>query len=102
MIIYAFSTWGDINKLFTITEIEVEEKSKTYIGKHTRINKSEINVLSSSYGNRMYRLDNNPAPYIEAIIKRKIENIERAEKRIINNKKELVKWLEARGESNEG
>lgn len=101
MIIYEFSTWGTkYGELFRISAIEVEEKPKTYIESvhRTRIPKNEINILSRSYGNRMYRLDDNPAPYIEAIIKRKNEHIEALEKRVISEKEELTKWLEAQRE----
>ena len=52
-----------------------EEKPKTYSGiqNHTRINKDEINKLQHHFGNRMYRLDNNPQAYIEAMIEKVCE-----------------------------
>ena len=57
MIIYEFSTWGSNGKPYTIKEIEVEEKPKTYIARGIRVNKDDIGKLQSHFGNRMYRLD---------------------------------------------
>lgn len=103
MIIYEFSTWwtcrGD-NGLFSITEIEVEEKQKTYVGNHTRINKSDIDVLQSGYGNRMYRLDNNPTPYIEAMIQAKRNHLESLKQSATNVSKELSKWIDLKAREN--
>ena len=95
MIIYEFSTWSGWNidnGLFTMNEIEVEEKPKSYIGKHVRILKSDINKLDTLYGNRMYRLDNDAKSYIEAVIKRKKGKLESLEDRIKEAKAELEKW----------
>lgn len=101
MIIYEFSEWGAWrnNGLFTIREIEVEEKLKTYLGKHTRINKSDIDVMQRSCGCRMYRLDNDPMPYIEAMIKVRSNLIENLEKSLATEKAVLAKW-EALKENN--
>ena len=41
MKIYRFSSWFAGKKLFTVEEIEVEEKPKSYVGKYTRILKSD-------------------------------------------------------------
>ena len=104
MFIYKFSTFDkEKGKLFSIQKLEVDEKPKLYIGFRKRIKKSEINELSHTYGNAMYRLDDNPRPYIEAMIKRKTELTERAERQLAYAKAELEKWTTlAEGESNEG
>ena len=77
---------------FVVKKIEVEEKPKTYIGCHTRINKNEINKLSNHYGNEMYCLDNDPKRYIEAILEMKKKTFEALEKRLSEAKKEVEKW----------
>lgn len=97
MIIYEFSTWGDWkseNGLFSISEIEVEEKPKSYIGKRTRVLKDDIDKLSNSYGNRMYRLSNDPKPYITANIERMERNVESLESSLKIKKERLKKWEE--------
>lgn len=99
MIIYKFSTWGCWNKkdlLFDVSEIEVEEKPKTYVNnkQHIRINKDEINRLKFNYGNEMYCLDKNPETYINAVIGRKTKKVERLEKELQNEKNALEKWKE--------
>ena len=93
MIIYEFSTWGTKrDELFSITEIEVEEKPKTYIGKHTRISKEDIGKLQSHFGDRMYLLNDNPKPYIEAITKRCEDKVNILEIRLAEAKKRLAFW----------
>ncbi len=95
MIIYEFSTWGawkSDNGLFTVTEIEVEEKPKSYIGKGHRINKADIGIITNHYGNRMFSLDNDPKPYIEAMIERKWNAAQNCEKRLADAAKELKEW----------
>ena len=77
---------------FVVEEIEVEEKPKTYVGCHTRINKDEINKLSNHYGNAMYCLDNDPKRYIEAILEMNKKTVEALEKRLSEAKKEVEKW----------
>lgn len=91
MIIYEFTTWCT-NKLFAINEIEVEEKTKTYIGKHCRINKDEIGKMQSTYGNRMYLLDNNPEPYISAMKEHIASRIKHYEAAALAEKEKLSKW----------
>lgn len=90
MKLYIFRTSYRTN--FNVEEIEVEEKPKTYIGHHTRINKDEINKLSNHYGNAMYCLDNKPNRYIEAILEKKKKTLEALEKRLSEAKKEVEKW----------
>ena len=93
MIIYEFSTWHYSNSLpFAVKEIEVEEKPKTYIGKGSRINKDDIGVLQSSYGDRMYLLENKPEIYINAMIERWKNRVNIAEIRLADTRKQLSKW----------
>jgi hypothetical protein len=92
MIIYEFSTWFTNGAAFNVREIEVEEKPKTYVGKGFRINKSDIDKFSGVCGNRMYRLDNDPKPYIQAMIERRERSVQGAEKRLAEEKAELEKW----------
>ena len=105
MIIYEFSTWGawgSENKLFSITEIEVEEKPKSYIGKGTRVLKEDIDKITKSYGNRMYRLTNEPKPYIEAMIEHKKNHIKMLESSLQTEKAELGKWEILQRKEDEG
>lgn len=93
MIIYEFSTWFANGQGFTVKEIEVEEKPKCYVGKHLRINKTEIDIISgSSYGHRMYRLDNDPKYYIEAMIQSCESSVQVMEARLAESKAKLEKW----------
>lgn len=93
MIIYEFTTWrAKSNELFTVNKIEVEEKPKTYIGKHCRINKNDIGVLQNSFGNRMYLFDNNPAPYIAAMKERIKGRISVYEAHAAEAREDLAKW----------
>ena len=101
MIIYEFSTWtyGKDNGLYAVTEIEVEEKPKSYIGKNCRVLKDDIDKLSTSYGNRMYRLNNDPKPYIKAVIEKKAKSIESREMSLLIDKAELNRWKALQGEN---
>lgn len=93
MIIYEFTTWcARSGKHFAVNEIEVEEKQKIYVGKHCRINKNEIGILSSHYGNRMYLLENDPETYIKAMIERKKQIVKAEESRLTEAKKKLAEW----------
>lgn len=95
MVIYEFTTWSfskKFNGFFSVSEIEVEEKPKSYIGKNCRINKSEIGILKSSFGNTMYLLENKPEIYINAMIEHYKKNVNRAETNLIEAQKKLTKW----------
>ena len=95
MVIYMFSTWGawkSGNGVFEITEIEVEEKPKSYIGKGTRVLKDDIDKLKTGFGDRMYRLSNDPKPYISAVINRLTGSVEAKERQLMLAKKELALW----------
>lgn len=99
MIIYKFETHTFRDNIsFSIREIEVEEKPKTYIGNGFRINKDDIDRLSHHYGNDMYRLDNDPKPYIEAMIKLSEGRVEACEKHLVEAKKRLARWEDMRKE----
>lgn len=93
MIIFEFSTWRTKQgELFSVKEIEVEEKPKTYIGRDSRINKDEIGLLQSSWGNRMYLLENKPETFINAMIGRCKNSVDVAEKRLADARERLSKW----------
>lgn len=93
MIIYEFSTWSyQSDKPFAVKEIEVEEKPKTYIGKGCRINKDDIGLLQSSFGDKMYLLENKPEIYINAMIARCENRVNIAEIRLADARERLSKW----------
>lgn len=95
MIIYEFSTWGAYksnNGLFSVEEIEVEEKPKSYMGKYHRVLKADIDKLSNGYGERMYRMSNDARLYIEAVIQRKAARVERYKESLKIAEKELREW----------
>lgn len=93
MIIYEFSTWvTKQGEPFSVKEIEVEEKTKTYIGKGCRINKGEIGLLQSSWGNRMYLLENKPEIYINAMIERCKNSVDIEKIRLERAQERLSKW----------
>lgn len=101
MIIYEFSTWfTKNNEMYAVKEIEVEEKPKSYIGKGIRINKDDIDKLQHGYGNRMYRLDNDPKPYIRAMIDRKKCNMKVATERLKQATDEFNKWFDLGSDNN--
>ena len=105
MIIYEFSTWGawkSENGMLSINEIEVEEKPKSYVGNRTRINKTDINILQKSYGNRMFRLDNNAQAYISAVIDTKKERITGLERSLNLEKAELTAWESLQRKEDDG
>lgn len=101
MKIYEFSTWNTNGKMYTVKEIEVEEKPKTYIARGIRINKDDIDKLQYSYGNRMFRLDNDPKPYIEAIVELKRRNMESAAERLKQATADFDKWFDLKCEVEE-
>lgn len=93
MIIYKFSTWWTKpNELFSVKEIEVEEKTKVYIGKGCRIRKEDIGVITTHIGNEMYLLENDPATYINAMIKHCKSSVDIAEVKLIQAREKLSKW----------
>ena len=95
MIIYEFTTWCAMGELYTVREIEVEEKPKIYISKYrSRINKNDIDKLQHGYGNRMYRLDNDPKPYITAMINHKKRIMESATENLKRATADFNKWAD--------
>lgn len=93
MILYKFSTWwtGN-NELFSVKQIEVEEKTKIYIGKGCRVRKEDIGILTTHSGNEMYLLENDPETYINAMIKRCKSSVDIAEIRLADAQKKLSQW----------
>ena len=95
MILYKFSTWWTKNnELFSVQKIEVEEKTKIYIGKGCRVRKEDIGILTTHSGNEMYLLENDPETYINAMIKRYKSSVDIAENRLIEARARLSKWSE--------
>ena len=95
MIIYEFSTWlTRNNEMYTIKEIDVEEKAKIYTARGVRINKADIDKLQKWYGNKMYRLDNNAEPYITAMIDRKRCKMEKATEDLKQAIADFNKWFD--------
>ena len=95
MIIYMFSTLGAYeseNGLFLMQEFKVEEKSKIYVGSGHRILKDDINKIKDFHVFRMYRIDNDAKPYIEAVIKAKTGRIEQMKERLKIAEREVDKW----------
>ena len=63
---FYYDIWGYKKERLQVSEIEVEEKPKSYISKEHRVRllKSDIDVLN---GHQMYSLDKNPEPFLDAI-----------------------------------
>lgn len=104
MIIYEFNNlFTKKGEMYSITPIKVAEKEKTYMSADRRINKAEIDKLSTNHGCRMYRLDDNPEPYINALIEHYKNVVEISEGRLTRAKATLAKWvaLAERGENEE-
>lgn len=98
MKIYEFSTWLTNGKMYTIKEIEVEEKPKTYIARDIRINKNDIGKLQNRSGNKMYRLDNDPRPYIEAMVNYKKYIMKQATENLKSATADFNKWFDLKCE----
>lgn len=95
MIVYEFNTWGaKPGELYSITPHEMVEKPRIYMGGGSRINKDEIDVLNTHLGCRMYRLDDDPEPYISAVIAHCEKRVETCEIRLKQAKALLNKWKE--------
>lgn len=98
MKIYVFEDhW---NGTFSVREIEVEEKPKTYIAiksgyYHSRISKDNINKLER-FGN-MYCLSPDPTIYINAMIARAEKRLQAAKERMQAAEAELKKWNDIKG-----
>lgn len=97
MILYKFTTWTwqkNSNGFFAVEEVEVEEKTKIYVGGRRRILKEDIGVLKSGYGNEMYLLENNPEIYINAMIENYESSVDVLETRLAQAREKLSKWSE--------
>lgn len=92
MTIYEFNTVDALpGELYSVTPHEMVEKPKSYVGGGSRINKYEIDVLN---GRRMYRLSDDPEPYISAMIEH-LENSVKKYTMYLNRSKTLLdKWRE--------
>jgi hypothetical protein len=100
MKIYEFSTWfTKKEEMYAIRETEVEEKPKTYVAKGIRINKEDIDKLQNGFSDKMYRLDNDPKPYIEAMIKRKKHIMEQTTERLKRATADFNKWFDLRSDT---
>lgn len=97
MIIYEFTTWGTKpGELFTVNPLEMVEKPRIYMGGGKRINKDEIGVLNTNFGRRMYLLDDNPEPYISAMIAYCENKVKLYEMHLNQAKASLSKWRVAK------
>lgn len=93
MIIYEFNTWGaKSGESFSVTPHEMVEKPRIYMGGGKRINKDEIDVLTTNLGCRMYRLDDDPEPYISAMLEHCKKRVEQYDNRLKQAKATLDKW----------
>ena len=94
MKIYEFSTWfTKKEEMYSIREIEVEEKPKTYVAKGIRINKDDIDKLQHGFGDKMYRLEKDPKPYIEAMVNKKKSVMEQTTERLKRAIDDFNKWF---------
>ena len=93
MIIYEFTTMGAKHgELFTVNTHKMTEKRRIYMGGGRRINKADIGVLFTNFGRKMYLLDNDPEPYISAMIEYCKKEVERCENRVRQAKTMFAKW----------
>lgn len=97
MIIYKFSNWFTNGELFTVKELEVEEKPKIYVGNGFRVRKDEIDVLSKSFGENMYCLDSDPKNYVRAVIEKRKKRIAALERDLSSERKRLEGWEKEAG-----
>ena len=92
MIVYEFNT-VDVapGELYSVTPHEMVEKPKSYVGGGNRINKYEIDVLN---GRRMYRLSDDPEPYISAMVEHYENAVKKYNMYLNRSKVMLNKWRE--------
>ena len=90
MKIYRFSR-GFKND-FSVREIEVEEKPKSFIAEGFRVLKEEINNLDRFDG--MYCLSNDPTIYIRAMHARRFDRVQTANERLKLAIQDLEKWAQ--------
>lgn len=100
MKIYKFEIPYSCNKV-EITEIEAEEKPKSYVLDpkacwESRVLKSEIDVLKTSFGCEMFSLSSDATYFVKSVIKKQekaIENTKSALENQIKRKEDLEKIL---------
>lgn len=96
MIIYEFNTIGaKPGELYSVTPHKLAEKPKSYMGGGMRINKDEIDILNTSYGRRMYRLSDDPEPYISAMVEYYENEVKKYDMFLRRAEVILNKWREA-------
>ena len=81
-------------ELYSVTPHKMTEKPKIYMGGGMRVNKDDIDVLTTSHGRRMYRLSDDPEPYISAMIEFCMNEVKKLENRVRMAKAMLNKWEE--------
>lgn len=97
MKIYEFRhKFWSVGKPYSVEEIEVEEKPKTYVTKYNRISKDSIGQIDR-FGT-MRLTENNPMLYLEKLLNLKLSELEklkqeelRKEEQIDKIKKEMEK-----------
>lgn len=93
MTIYEFSTIGARKgNLYSVTTLQMVEKTRIYMGGGRRINKDEIGILNTTYGCRMYLLEDNPEPFISAMIARYENEVKRYDIYLSHAKAMLNRW----------
>lgn len=94
MTIY-FHEYKDYVNTVQITEIEVKETEKCYMGNHTRISKTEIDIVQPRWRFPMYSLSVNKKEYLHKVLQKASNDILDAEKRLseIKTKYDKIKEL---------
>lgn len=71
---------GHRNEMYTVKELDVEEKPKTYCGDGFRVSKDDIGVFDS-WG-KMYLLENDPKQFLGALLERQLKKVERLNQKL--------------------
>lgn len=87
--------YADYMNTVQITKFEVKETEKCYIGNHTRISKTEIDIVQHRWRYPMYSLSVNKKEYLHKVLQRVSNDILAAEKRLseIKTKHDKIKEL---------
>lgn len=87
--------YKDYMNTVQITEIEVKETEKCYMGNHTIISKTEIDIIQPRWRFPMYSLQVNKKEYLDKVSQRVSNDILDAEKRLseIKTKYDKIKEL---------
>ena len=86
--------YTDYMNTVQITEIEVKETEKCYIGHHTRILKTEIDIIQPRWRFPMYSLSVNKKEYLDKVLQKVSNDILDAEKRLSKTKTKYDKIKE--------